>query len=225
MPEGGRFRVTLEQAAAKARLSFTDHGAGMSEEVSTRLFEPFFTTKPEGQGTGLGLATVYGIVTAAKGTIAIESTLGEGSSIVIELPLTADTVAEPSAEPRPVPLQRRVVVVDDDPLVLAVVKRVLESFGYEAASCADSASATAALSKGGAQLLVTDVGLAEESGWDRVATIRRTKPGLPVLFVSGRPDEPQTRAALGPTAFLAKPFTANELGDAVDALLDGSAQG
>ena len=209
-----------------ARLTVTDTGSGMDETIRARIFEPFFTTKPVGQGTGLGLATVYGVVERLGGTIEVSSTPGVGTAFRIDLP-TSGPVAGSAIEATERPAEggtERILLVEDEPMVRQFVTAALLRLGYRvvAAECPAEARAVPCSDY---DLLITDVVMPGMDGTQLVRTLRLTRPNLPVLFVSGYSqgtvssdtlDEPRT-------AMLSKPFTPVELAGAARALLDGTA--
>jgi two-component system cell cycle sensor histidine kinase/response regulator CckA len=192
-----------------ALLTVRDTGTGMTAEVKNRLFEPFFTTKSADRGTGLGLATVYGIVGDAGGHIGVESELGVGTTFRIMLPL-AEEPGEPSAEPADTPPARghgeRVAVLDDDESVRDLVVRILRDNGYQTVELSEDALAAADLN--GVALLVTEVLRPGVAG-----QLRSRCPRLPVLYLSGQSEaEVGERIDLDDAArLLRKPFTAVEL--------------
>jgi PAS domain S-box-containing protein len=241
MPGGGRLTIETGNIERPARgpaggagdharpfvvVSVADTGTGMSDEVQAHLFEPFFTTKAPGKGTGLGLSTVYGIVKQAGGDVVVASEPGSGTTVRVYLPRT-DDAADATADPRDGGGMARgtetVLVVDDEPLVGSIVARTLGAAGYtvlSAESC-DEALAIAASAGQGIDLLVTDLVLRGPGGADVAARIRDAVPGLPVLFVSGYTDRAVDLSIYGGTAaFLAKPFTGQELTARVRGLLD-----
>ncbi|BBH67554.1 hypothetical protein ACTI_42390 [Actinoplanes sp. OR16] len=220
MPDGGTVVAEVEISdllgndGRWARLTVSDTGTGMTSEVRDRLFEPFFTTKPAEQGTGLGLATVYGIVGDAGGHISVESTLGIGTTFRIELPLAAAVGGSGDTSPAPEPGAGHgelVLVVEDEEFVRDLVVRVLTNSGYRAIVANEDALAQVPL--GDVSLLLTDVVLREKSGPVVAAELRARRPSLAVLYMSGYSDS-QIRAQHGippDTVILHKPFTAAEL--------------
>ena len=222
----GRITLRTERTGAHVQLAVRDDGAGMSAEVQRRAFEPFFTTKPPGQGTGLGLATCYGIVEQGGGTIAVESAPGQGTTIRIQLPFVA---AEPSAAPAPPRAAPRargatVLLVEDEPAVRRIATLALRRAGHRVLDAADAAAALRIAEAGAEEidLLVTDVVMPGMGGRALAAALCERRPELPVLFVSGySEDEALERdvAALR-AAFLAKPFTPETLCARVDELLE-----
>jgi CheY-like chemotaxis protein len=199
-------------------LAVTDSGIGMDEATKDRLFEPFFTTKERGQGTGLGLATVYGIVTEAGGSINVYSELGIGATFRIYLPLVtaAESAATASARPHRAPARgdgRTVLVVEDEPALARVITRILNNGGYHVVTAANGAEALRLYGQHGCAALLTDVIMPEMSGRRLAELLRERQPGLPVLYMSG-----YSNGLLGTThvidediAFIEKPFTASDL--------------
>ena len=202
-------------------LRVQDEGHGMDRATLQNIFEPFFTTKPPGQGTGLGLASVYGYVQQSGGSLAVRSSVGEGTTIDIYLPLLARaTDAAPAAAlPAPPALERgaeRVLVVEDEPMVRALVSHVLAAQGYDVrtASNGDEALALAEHADGELDLLISDVVMPGLNGVELARRLRSRWPGLKVLLISGYSDSRlfEGRAeGEEPAALLAKPFTPQEL--------------
>jgi CheY-like chemotaxis protein len=170
------------------RLAVSDDGIGMSRETLERAFEPFFTTKPKGQGTGLGLATIYGIITQAGGHAQIYSELGHGTTIAALLPVTGESAgpaAQASGEPLP-GAGETILLVEDDEGLRALTERVLDRNGYTVRSARTAAEARAIA--GGIRdvdLLLTDVVLPDMHGPDMVALLHEEQPGLRVVYMSG----------------------------------------
>ena len=200
-------------------LTVTDCGAGMEDDVKSRIFEPFFTTKGPGQGTGLGLATVYGIVSQSGGGISVESQVGHGSSFRVFLPLDRSPVAPPRASPLPPALKtgnfETILVVEDEEIVRDLVCAVLTEEGYHVL-CADSgfeAIRTAGDFDGPIHLLVSDVIMPQMNGPEVAAQLNRTRPEIKVLYVSGYSDNDLGRNHVMDESFdlLQKPFTPQAL--------------
>jgi len=241
MPEGGRVELrtrliaadapgrsdfTMLRAGPLAEISVRDSGVGMPETVRNRAFEPFFTTKGIGKGTGLGLATSYGIVAQAGGTIVLDSILGQGTTVRVLLPVTPDAVT--AAERR----QRlthgtgdeTVLVVDDDRSVRGVTASALRRQGYrvlEAASGQEALDIARGLPSR-IHLLVTDVVMPRMTGPELAHALTRERPDMRVLFVSG-----YAEGAMSPQgvlddgiALLAKPYDIGELAQRVRDLLE-----
>jgi CheY-like chemotaxis protein len=207
-PAGGRY----------VRLLVSDTGIGMSPEIAARVFEPFYTTKPKGHGTGLGLATVYGIVAEGGGSINVYSELGIGTTFRVYFPVvTAVDGASPAAAPQAVAPPdghgRTVLIVEDEPALGEAVVRILHDGGYRILSAHGGAQALALDTEQGCDLLLTDVIMPEMSGRQLAETMLRRHPQLPVLYMSGYSD-----GQLGTThvrdsgiEFIEKPFTSARL--------------
>ena len=214
-------------AGAYAHLWVSDTGMGMDAATRERIFEPFFTTKPTGQGTGLGLSVVHGIVVAHQGSIAVISMPGQGSTFDLYLPavnppLSATKVERVSDAPS-LGNGEHVIYVDDDETVMLVVERLLERAGYRCSGFTDSAAALAAI--GGApdavDLVVTDYNMPGRSGLEVASEIAAIRPDLPVVISSGLiTDELREQArAVGVLAVLEKEDTFRELAVLVGRLL------
>jgi PAS domain S-box-containing protein len=204
MPSGGTlvvqtFVTDVDESHAAGRIGLppgpyacmkvSDTGVGMSREVIDHAFEPFFTTKPKGEGTGLGLATVYGIVTQAGGYVQIYSELDIGTTITILLPAAGPDV---QAEPAPVPEPgggrgETVLIVEDEPAMREVTRRILSRSGYHVivAASGHEAIEIAARHTGDIDVLLTDVVMPRMLGKEAAERIRALRPGVQVLFMSG----------------------------------------
>jgi len=194
-------------------LSVTDTGCGMSAEVAERVFEPFFTTKPVGRGTGLGMSQVFGFVGQLGGEVDIDTVPDRGTTVTLYLPrhrgAATKTASMPSALPLDdaAPSSLRVLVVEDDPRVLAATVGALEELGYEAVGCGDPLAAPAALEANTPiDLVVTDVLMPRQTGPELVAVLAARRPDLPVLFVTGYAGE-AAGADFGGRPVLRKPYT------------------
>jgi PAS domain S-box-containing protein len=172
-----------------ACLKISDTGVGMPREVIDRAFEPFFTTKPKGEGTGLGLATVYGIVTQARGYVQIYSEPGLGTTLTILLPATDHSVDGQSAPEKEVGggAGETVLIVEDEPAMREVTRRILSRRGYHvmAAATGHEAIELAARHPGDIDVLLTDVVMPRMLGKEAAERIRALRPGIKVLFMSG----------------------------------------
>ena len=214
-----------------AMLAVSDTGTGMDPETQAHLFEPFFTTKEKGKGTGLGLATVYGIVKQSGGFIWVYSELGVGTTFKIYLP-RVDAAAEPmSGHHAPTPVARgseTVLVAEDEAPVRAVARHALERYGYrvlEAAS-AEAALDVAQRYSGPIHVLLTDVIMPGMSGRDLAARLATLRPETRVIYMSGYTDDAITRhGVLEPGfVFVQKPFTPDALARTVRDVLDGTTE-
>jgi len=198
-----------------------DNGTGMSPEVMARVFEPLFTTKAAGRGTGLGLATVYGIATRAGGSVSVESEEGAGTVFRVYFP--SANVPAPAVPPGAGGVPRRILVVDDEPAVLALAARVLRKSGYEVveASTGEEALGLASLPDVGVDLLLTDSVLPHMSGAGLAERFAQLQPGVRVLHMSGYSAGSLSAEAIGrrDVAFIEKPFNPQALLDKVRSVL------
>jgi signal transduction histidine kinase/CheY-like chemotaxis protein/predicted hydrocarbon binding protein len=217
------------------RLDVSDTGVGMDEATLAQVFEPFFTTKEAGKGTGLGLATVYGIVKQLGGGITVASRPGEGSRFTIHLPRfdLASKVADgtPPSNPRAA-RGETVLLIEDQGALRRVVRELLEEYGYAVIDAGDPGAAmrAAASHPGRIDLLLTDVLLPNGSGPELAERFASVHPEARVLFMSGYADDALLQRARGASAgdgasFLAKPFTPDALAKKVREVLDGKRGG
>jgi len=204
-----------------ARLTVRDTGHGMDAATRDRIFEPFFTTKPVGEGTGLGLAVVHGIVEDHHGAIAVETAPGAGTTIHLWFPRVEKLAG--SAAAAPAKLGRgageRVLLVDDEPAIADVACRIVRRLGYNVACFTNPREALAAFEKAPADfdLLVTDLTMPELTGPELAECVRRVRPDFPVLVTTGylRVGDLDRARAAGLEQFLEKPFTLEALADAL----------
>jgi CheY-like chemotaxis protein len=207
-------------------LAVSDTGHGMDEDVAKHLFEPFFTTKRAGTGTGLGLATVFGVVKQSGGGIYVYSEPGRGTTFKIYLPVAAASGAESASaiEPEPQGGTETIMVVEDDIGVRELVRLMLEANGYQvlAVQDAEEAARVCAERPGGVDLLLTDVMMPEVNGRVLAERLGALSPSMRILFMSGYSDEAVHRhGVLGDSAaFLEKPFTERTLARKVREVLD-----
>ncbi len=239
MPSGGKLtvstrNVTLAEGDGRGlsakpgdyvMLSVVDSGTGMSAETQARMFEPFFTTKEAGKGTGLGLATVHGIVRQLGGSIGLESELGKGTTFRVYLPRTFQTAKATAAlkeRVSPMTGTERVLVVEDEPGLRAMTCRVLKSAGYQVLDSARPSAAIKIAETATLDLLVTDIVLPEMNGRELATRLRSEKPGLRVLYMSGYPGGALTVQQLADdgVGFMPKPFTPEVLLEKVREALD-----
>ena len=214
----------VEVPGAYVRLDVVDNGIGMDRATQARIFDPFFTTKEAGQGTGLGLATVFGIVKQSGGYVSVESEAGVGSTFSIYLPRAQgeERRSEPS---RSITSggNERVLLVEDEDGVRRVARRALELHGYRVCEAADGPSAMQLAESNEIDMVVTDVMMPGMIGPVLVRNLRQNRPDLPVLFMSGHTDEILREGLIDPsTPFLPKPFTPVQLAQKVREVLDGA---
>jgi signal transduction histidine kinase/ActR/RegA family two-component response regulator len=241
MPEGGTlairtYGITVApdeaallgvSAGPYVGLSVADTGIGIDEEMRARIFDPFFTTKPLGEGTGLGLSTVYGIVHQSGGTIALESTPGTGSTFSVYLPASRAALR---IEPPPGKIHanhgsERILLVEDDPVLRELISQMLSRKGYAVATAPDASSAISRAEEDGFDLLITDVSLPGVSGLDLADALHRRNPQLGVLLISGDARMNIDEARLtDKVRFLAKPFSIEEIASAARESLDHDLQ-
>ena len=205
----------------------SDTGCGMDTHTRSRLFEPFFTTKEVGQGTGMGLATVYGIVTQNKGFISVSSAPGDGATFSIHLPRSGQQVSADmhSEEAGELPEgSETILLVEDEPALLELGKEMLESLGYRviAAALPDRAQEEAAACEEPIHALITDVIMPHMNGFDLSRALARARPEMACIYTSGyNPDVIPHRGTPGSDVFfIKKPFSIQELAHTVRAALD-----
>lgn len=244
MPEGGVLHVGFEEVPAPrdwsllaapgadsvALLSFRDTGVGMDDETLARAFDPFFSTREVGEGTGLGLSVVHGIITAWGGIVDVDSTPGAGSTFRIYLPIEGREEPQP-AEPTsdaPVeavaPERTRVLLVDDRRDVLDALDALLVSLGYLADAQTSASAALERAEREAFDLAVVDFDMPEMNGIELIRRLRAIRPGLPVVLLSGatRPTDGEDVGA-GPFRSLLKPVRRQELDEALRGLLESDA--
>ena len=243
MPGGGRVliettRLLLRDELVERRhrlppgdyvcLAVTDSGLGMDEATQAHLFEPFFTTKEVGKGTGLGLATVYGIVKQSGGYIWVYSEPGRGTTVKVYLPRVPGAAEPPLPAPEPPALRgghETVLLVEDAAPVRTLARRSLESCGYKVLDAADGRSAIelSARHAGEIDVLVTDVVMPGMSGRELAERLAPTRPAMKVLYTSGYTDDAMVRQGVlnAGVAFLQKPFVPDSLARKVREVLDG----
>ncbi|MGH7330018.1 MAG: ATP-binding protein, partial [Polyangiaceae bacterium] len=239
MPRGGKLTISTRQVGAHelhdetaagargyAMVSVADTGTGMDDATQQRMFEPFFTTKPLDKGTGLGLATVYGLVKQYEGLVRVKSALGVGTTFEIYLPTAIESADAASAANEPAENPNAagtVLLVEDEPAVRAVARRVLERVGYVVIEAPDGQTALRiAETRGGPiHLLLTDVVMPGIGGLSLAAGFLSKRSTTRVLFASGHAydAEEMTEVRKSKHAYLKKPFTPDELVEAVQGAL------
>ena len=243
MPGGGVLtlrtaEIALDAASAPGggagrwlRLEVEDTGVGLSPEAREHLFEPFFTTKPAGVGTGLGLATVYGIVKQSGGAVGATSRPGRGTTFAVLLPPAAETAGTTARTAPPTAARggtERILIVEDEPAVRELARRALARFGYRLTVAATPEEALRLVAEEGLRLdlLLTDVVMPGMGGHELAGRVTALRPGLPVLFMSGYSGPVAPGATPLPALDLVeKPFTVEELARRVRASLDRAGVG
>ncbi len=232
MPTGGTLTIETRRVGADVCLSVTDTGVGMSRKTVEHVFEPFFTTKEVGQGTGLGLATVHGIVTQSGGRVHVYSEPDLGTSFKVYLPATDTTAAlqptRPAAEAEALAGTETILLCEDEESVRRLVEHVLTAQGYRVLAADGPLAALERAATGEEELhvLLTDVIMPDMSGPELAQRIQSLRPGLRTLFLSGYTAETvEGRGKLPPgSAFIEKPFDQLSLLRAVRAVLDQHAR-
>ena len=240
MPAGGSVRLTTRlvrvseartvalgdvmPAGAYAELAVADTGSGIASDDLSRIFEPFYTTKPVGQGTGLGLAMVHGIVRQSHGFIDVESARGIGTTMRLLFPVAVEgavakaAVQPPAAAPAPAPGSQTILVAEDETAVRRLIKTLLRREGYTILEAANGREALEIIGShpGPIHLVVSDVMMPELTGTALSRELRKERPELPVLLISGyTTPEGLGEADLAGGGFLGKPFTTDALSEAV----------
>ena len=222
--------LDLSEPGPSAHLWVSDNGNGMDEATRQRVFEPFFTTKPVGQGTGLGLSVVHGIVASHHGQITVRSQPGQGSRFDLYFPLVAapPAAAAPDSAPTLPPGRgQHVLYIDDDPVMAAMVEGLLQRWGYRVTCLTDPLQARQRLREHAMafDVLVTDFNMPELSGLELAREAARLRPELPVIITSGYLSD-ALRAEVGQAGVrhvLQKEFTLEQLGPLVHRALGGGA--
>ncbi|HEY0102600.1 MAG TPA: ATP-binding protein [Brevundimonas sp.] len=233
MPEGGALTIATDvrrpqdAEGESVVISVTDTGQGIPEALLEKVFDPFFTTKAVGKGTGLGLSQVYGIARQSGGTVRIHSVEGEGSTVEIWLPVTAETAQSDAPEAR-LDMARgaqkdRILVVDDDDGVRRFIVECLETLGYEVDQAAGGREALARLDDARPALLIVDYAMPGLTGVDVIHKVRERFPGQRIILSTGFADMAAVEAVMEPENVLRKPFRIAELAAAVNASLETAA--
>ncbi|MEM8955538.1 MAG: ATP-binding protein [Verrucomicrobiota bacterium] len=227
-------RITGATPGPCVRLSVYDNGCGMSEEIQSKIFEPFFTTKEQGKGTGLGLATSYGIVRQHGGWITCSSKFGEGTTFYVYLPRLPKAVP---IEDKPAPSipsaaltngEETILLVDDEPIVRAVAEGVLKQFGYTIHCASDGEEAIEICDRLGDKidLVLLDLTMPKLSGSDTFQKLRKGHANLPVVICSGYivdPDLFEKETGSRPDAFVQKPYQIDDLASTIRSVFDRAA--
>jgi two-component system, cell cycle sensor histidine kinase and response regulator CckA len=240
MPNGGQLQIRIRRADpaeseklptnaafGHSVLSVSDQGKGMDAKTQEQIFEPFFTTKDVGRGTGLGLATVYGIVQQSSGHIRVESEVGKGTRFDLYFPVVL-SAAEPPRVSLPAPAQRNargtILLVEDDRSVRTITARILRACGYTVLEASDTADARQLASQhaDSIDLLLTDVIMPGETGPQLAESLRVARPSLNVVYMSGHTGGAVGPEGQAPQGYLDKPFSARDLIDAVQSHLTHS---
>ncbi len=235
MPRGGTLRIALDRAGPGdpgsppvpsghpegwAVITVSDTGCGIPREHLERIFEPFFTSKPPGEGTGLGLAQVYGLVREHGGQVSVDSRPGRGTTFRVYLPLAPMRTASVETACREAPRGRgqTVLVVDDEPVVRRIVADLVESLGYRPLQAAGAHEALDTVRRGGVDAVIADLSMPGMDGAELCENLRTEAPGLPVVLLSGY--GPPDRLPSG-VPFISKPPSRAVLGAVLERMLQG----
>ena len=215
MPRGGTLRLRTRLGDHRhAVITVADTGMGMTEEVRKRVFDPFFTTKGE-EGTGLGLSVSHSIIERHGGDLRVDSRPGEGTTFTITLPIGMGPAGESTAGPETGGERKgRILLVDNDPQVLSILGEMLKDAGHHVLPVPSGSEALRVFVPNGFDLIITNVGMPEMSGWDVAERLRAKDPNVPVIFITGwgLQEEDQARCRrLGISALLFKPVPPQEL--------------
>jgi CheY-like chemotaxis protein len=243
MPDGGVLRVTLEEVALSAsrplrrgqlaagdyaRLTVSDSGNGIPSEIVDRIFDPFFTTKPVGEGTGLGLSLVHGIVADLGGAIEVSSAAGKGTTFRIWLPATCEPARAPAGQSRELPRGHgeTVLIVDDEPALVSLSEEMLAELGYEPVGFESSVAALRAFKADPERfdVVLTDEVMPELPGTELAHELDRARPGVRILLMSGHGGAylAERAGAAGVSDVLRKPLQKKDLAESLAKVLRGS---
>jgi len=231
MPNGGKLHIETENVVVEdslapklavtpgpfVRLTISDTGTGMDDETRARIFEPFYTTKAVGKGTGLGLATVYGIIKQSGGYIEVDSKIGRGTSFQVYLPATRLVLSRELPPPSLVPTGggATILVVEDSEPLRDLIFETLETMGYTALIAQDGHQALRICTQfsGTIDLLLTDVVMPKMKGPEVMKRVKQLRPDIGVLFMSGYTNDVTVRHGISnaDVSFIQKPFSSNEL--------------
>lgn len=220
MPSGGPLHLATARCDDTCQLIVRDEGIGMTPEQASHVFSPFYTTKGD-EGTGLGLAVVYGVVTRHYGEVGLVSAPGSGSSFTISIPYApGETARAPQPAEMSEPGRRRVLLVDDDTTILDVIGEALRDVGHDVHTCDAGAAAIVAMEDKQFDVLITDLGMPGVNGWDVARRARQLDPPLPVIVISGwgaQITHDQLKEA-GADMILPKPFRLEQIRQAISSI-------
>jgi PAS domain S-box-containing protein len=211
------------------RLTVRDTGTGMAEEVRSRIFEPFFTTKEVGQGTGMGLAVVYGIVKSHGGGVTVDTAPGKGTTFSVFLPFADTEAKERQKGRRETPGgNERILLVDDEPEVMETTSKTLERLGYRVTTATNGAKAWDLFRKdqNGFDIVITDQVMPDITGIDLARRVLKERGNIPIILVTGYSETvtPENARSAGISEFVMKPFKKQEVAEAVRRVLDRSSE-
>ncbi len=221
MPEGGKLTIKAWQEDNQVVLSVADTGVGIPDKMIANVFDPFYTTKGP-DGMGLGLSITYGIITRHGGNVDVESSLGNGSTFYVRLPLGGKAMKNESSPGSPSsPRKAKILLVDDDPEVSEVLGLMLDQIGNEVTVVSQGQEAITRFEQGDYDLVITDLGMPDISGWEVAKAVKQKSPGTPVVLITGwgvQLDSDQ-RNESGVDGVITKPFSKQVLSDEMARLL------
>ncbi|MDR9459984.1 MAG: response regulator, partial [Dehalococcoidia bacterium] len=221
MPDGGKISIKAWRENNRVVISIADTGVGMSDQTKDKVFDPFFTTKGP-SGVGLGLSMAYGIITRHGGDISAESSLGKGTTFYIKLPIGGEEMQNgSSSDSLNATGKAKILLVDDDPNVNEVLELMLSQIGYDVTAVSHGQEAITLFKQGNYDLVITDLGMPDVSGWDVAEAVKQRSPETPVVLITGwgvQVDSAQ-RDKVGVDGVIAKPFSRQTLSDEMVRLL------
>jgi PAS domain S-box-containing protein len=229
MPQGGKLELTCRRIGDRVVATVSDGGVGMTDEIRRHVFDPFFTTKGH-SGMGLGMSVVYGIVTRHGGAIEVETTLGEGTTFVVELPMAPAHTEVRGGDGAALPhLVRpcRILVIDDEPEIAELLEDILTGEGHTVKTAVNGTDGVKLAALSDYDLVITDLGMPDISGWEVARRIRGRSPDLPVVLVTGwgaTLDADEVRGA-GIAQVVHKPFDVDEILQATSLVLGSADSG
>ena len=221
MPQGGKISIKAWQEDNQVVLSIADTGAGIPGDMKSKIFDPFFTTKGP-DGMGLGLSITYGIITRHGGNIEVDSTLGKGSTFYVTLPAEGGDMEQKFSPDLPASSgEANILLVDDDPEVSEVLELMLAQMGHRVTVVAQGAVAVAIFEQGNYDLVITDLGMPDVSGWEVAKAVKQKSPRTPVILITGwgvQLDSEEMSSG-GVDGVIAKPFSKQALMEQLARLL------
>ena len=207
------------------KLLVSDTGNGISAEIIERIFDPFFTTKPHGEGTGLGLSVVHGIIQSCGGAINVQSETGQGTAFDIYLPVIQAVIPIDEQKPGPLPRGKEsILFVDDEPMLVDISKKILESLGYRVAVCTASNEALTLFKKEprAFDAVITDYTMPQMTGIELAQEIMAIRPDIPILLCTGCTENitQQKARSIGICECIIKPLKINTLANTLRKVFD-----
>jgi signal transduction histidine kinase len=211
MPDGGTIKATSERKNGSVAISISDTGMGIPEDIKGKLFDPFFTTKAA-KGSGLGLSVTYGIVSRHGGSIEVDSALGKGATFTIKLPV-AEGVQEGARPERTSHAIKcsKILLVDDEPEVIDILGIMLQQLGHQVTGVTSGGEALSAFKKGVYELVITDLGMPDITGFDVAKAVKEIKPETPVMLITGWGVQINTEELPEIDGVIEKPFSKDTL--------------